>query len=240
MITTVLLAASAAAPLAFGQSESISAHYERELEDASFVASQVSSNQKELQKINADFARSYRFKAVNIKLKEPFKLRVESKVEDTSMLIITNGPTQLLSIPRARIKQRTDLTGKPGRRQTSLDFGLVTPALFRDLFDAKFIRIDRATGAAVFDLTYKPRLKDGTRHRIWIDTEKRYTIRREWYSQFGGRLQATFTYEKPIASRSVWFPTRVSVSNADGREAGVTEYRSVVLNSGLDDSLFAI
>jgi len=239
-MTPILLAISAAGPLALGQSESISAYYERDLADAAFVAVQMSSNQKELQKINADFARSFRFKSVSVKLKEPFKLRLESKVEDTSMLIITNGPTQLTSIPRAKIKQRTDLTGKPGRRQTSLDFGLVTPALFRDLFDAKFIRIDRATGAAVFDLTYKPRLKDGTRHRIWIDVEKRYTLRREWYSQFGGRLQATFTYDKPISSKNVWFPTRVSVSNADGKEAGVTEYRSVILNSGLEDSLFEI
>jgi outer membrane lipoprotein-sorting protein len=239
-MTPILLAASAVAPMFIGQSESISAYYERDLVDASFAAIQLSANQKELQKINADFARSFRFKTINVKLKEPFKLRLESKVEDTAMLIITNGPTQLVSIPRARVKQRTDLTGKPGRRQTSLDFGLVTPALFRDLFDAKFIRIDRATGAAVFDLTYKPRLKDGTRHRIWIDTEKRYTIRREWYSQFGGRLQATFTYEKPISSKSVWFPTKVSVENADGKAAGATEYRSVVLNSGLADSLFEI
>lgn len=233
---------AALAPAALGllQSQSISAYYEQDLKDASFAAVQVSSNQRELQKINADFARSFRFKTVQVKLKEPFKLRLESNVDDTSMLIVTNGPMQLISVPRARISQKTDLTGKPGRRQTSLDFGLVTPALFRDLFDAKFIRIDRATGAAVFDLTYKPRLKDGTRHRIWIHPERKYTIKREWYSQFGGRLQATFNYEKPLSTKGVWFPTRVSVANSEGKEAGVTEYRSVVLNADLSDDLFKI
>lgn len=222
-----------------GQSASISDFYQKEFEDASFRARVVSGNQRELAKINDDFGQSYRFKYIDVKLKEPFMLRTESTVDDTSVLMILNGSRQLLRVPKARIAQRTNLENEPGRRQTALDFGLLTPALFRDIFDATFVRLDRATGDYVFDLTYKKRFDYDAKHRIWVDKDKKYVSRREWYDRRGSH-KATFFYTDPIQSGGIWVPTRLTVRNADNKVAGETRYENMQVNKGISPDLFKV
>lgn len=219
------------------QSPNIADVLQRSFEDASFTARKVVGDQRELSKINKDFGQSYRFEYTNVKIKEPLMLRLDTKVEDTTLTLVLNGPTQLIKIPG--LTQKQNLSRAPGRRQTPLDFGLVTPSMFKDLFVAKFVRVDRATGDYVFDLTYLPKLDDTSRHRIWIDPQKRFTTRREWYNQQGRQL-ATFYYEEPKQADGVWFPTKVTVKNMDNKVAGVTEYSGVRINGGLSADLFKI
>ncbi|MCW5943798.1 MAG: outer membrane lipoprotein-sorting protein [Fimbriimonadaceae bacterium] len=207
--------------------------------DASFVARVKVGNQNELNKINKDFGQSYRFKWTKVQVKEPFKLRLESTVDDTDITFVLNGATRLLRVPKARISNRENLAKSPGKRQTLLDFGIITPSLFADLFNAKFVRVDRRTNDLVFDLTYKPSLDDTSRHRVWVDPEKRYVTRREWYAQ-NERQLATFYYEEPKQQNGVWFPTRLTVRNAEDKVAGVTNYEELKLNSGIADSVFAV
>lgn len=203
------------------------------------TASIVKGDQKELKKINDSFGTSYRFKTTTIMFKEPFKLRLEAKVDETSVLYILNGPTMMARIPRLHVNSRQDLSDAPGRRQTLMDFGLLTPSLFNgSLFTAKFIRNDRATGDVVFDLSYIASLNDTSRHRIWIDPDKKYIVKREWYNQQGRQL-ATFLYDNPKKFDGVWLPTQLSVKNVDDVVAGITKYDSIRVNTGLSDSLFA-
>lgn len=234
-MTTLIAIAALLAPETPDASDIV----QKAFEDASFRASIKTGKQSELQKINKDFAQAYRFNYTDVMIKEPGMLRVESKVGDTSVFYILNGTTQLMSAPRARFKQRTNLSDKPGRRQTPLDFGFLTPSMFKDLFQAKFIRTDRETKEWVFDLTYLSKYDDSTRHRIWIDPQKRITTRREWYDQ-SGNLRATFRYENPVSKDGVWLPTRNSVKNIDNVLAGVTEYENLKVNSGLSSSLFNV
>lgn len=228
------------AAVALGQSTvKISDCWQTGFQDASFVASVASSNQKELAKINKDFANSYRFKSTEVVLKEPFKLRLETKVDDMDILFIVNGSTRVVRIPSRGIRNKENLSKAPGKRQTALDFGLLTPALFNNLFQAKFVRVDRATGDTVFDLTYIPALDDTTRHRIWVDADQKFINKREWYSQNGGHLLATFLYSDAKKFGSVWFPTKLTVKNAENKVAGSTTYSKVKVNSGVADSNFA-
>lgn len=205
--------------------------------DASFTARVVKGNQAELAKVNKDFGNSYRFPSVDFRLKEPFKLRSSTKVEDSEVLFILNGTHRLIRVPQARIVSRENLERSPGKRQTTLDFGVLTPSLFHGLYQAKFIRVDRANGEYVFDLTFVPGLDDTSRSRVWVDPNKRYVTKREWYNQVGRQL-ATFHYENPKEQGGVWFPTRVSVINTDQVVAGVTQYESLRINQGLSDNLF--
>lgn len=222
-----------------GQSNSISSYWQSGLKDASFTAKVEKSQQKELQKINKDFASSYRFDYTDVKMKEPFKLRLESKVDDQSILYILNGPMRMFKIPRAGINKKENLAKSPGKRQTVFDFGLITPALFNNFMEAKFVRMDRATDMPVFDVTYEAALGDGSRHRIWIDTDKKIVSKREWYSQNGSKpLLAIFLYKDPVKYGTVWVPTTLEVQNAEGKFAGRTKYNSMKVNSGLADSLF--
>lgn len=209
------------------------------LKDVSFTQRIVSGNQRELRKINQDFANSYRFTSAKVWMKEPFMLRMESNVDDTQIFFLVNGTRKLVRIPRSRINIKDDVSMSPGKRQTAFDFGLMPPSLFRDLFQPSFVRMDRATGDAVFDVTYVPRLKDKTRHRVWLDPERKALTKREWYGQDGG-LMATFVLEDFVRLEGMWLPGKVTVRNADNAVAGVTRYESVKVNQGLAASLFEI
>lgn len=208
-------------------------------EDAAFTARVTKADQRELGKINKDFANSYRFSSTKVFVKEPFMLRLEATVDDTDILFILNGTTRIVRVPRARISQRENLAKAPGKRQTLLDFGLLTRSMFQGLFEAKYVRTDRATGDYVFDITYLKAFDDTSRSRVWVDPDKRYVTKREWYSQPGRQL-ATFFYENPVRQGSTWFPTKLTVKNVDNRVAGITDYVGVKVNGGLSDSLFSV
>ena len=221
----------------FGQTPAIENYTQSNLRDVSFTAKVRSGNQSELRKINRDFGESYRFDYTHFKLKEPFKLRAESKVDDTDIVFILNGGTRVVRAPRQRINLRTNVASKPGQRQTPLDFGFLTPSLVASFLDGKFVRNDRATGDLVFDLTYDKKFDDRSRYRVWIDADKKVFTKREWYGQ-DGNLKATFIYANPQQSNGCWIPSKVTVKNADGKTAGETEYQNIRANTGLDDSLF--
>jgi outer membrane lipoprotein-sorting protein len=220
-------------------SQNIDSYVQKNFDDASLTARVKYANQKELVKINDDFGKSYRVPYTDIKVKEPFKLRLETNVEDTKVLYIINGPKLLIRIPRIKVNSRQDLSKSPGRRQTLLDFGILTPSLFNGLFQAKFVRLDRATNDVVFDVTYPTALDDTSRHRIWVDPQKKYVTKREWYSQKGKQL-ATFYYNDPVSVDGVWMPTKMQVKNVDGALAGETYYTGLKVNQGLSDSLFSV
>jgi outer membrane lipoprotein-sorting protein len=232
MILTVFLG------LATSQGPNIQQYVQRDLQDASFLARKVRGNQRELAKINKDFGNSYRFDKIAFQYKEPLKLRVEATVDSTSALYIIDGPRQTVRVPRLRIRQTFDLKNAPGRRQSPLDFGVLTPGMFTELFQAKYVRRDRTTGEDVFDLTYQ-NPEDTSRHRVWVDREKGITTKREWYNQPGRQL-ATFFYEEPTKVGSTWFPTRMTVRNVDDVVAGVTAYEAMKINTGLADSVFEV
>lgn len=219
------------------QQPTIQSVCQTDLKDASFTARVVKGDQAELAKVNKDFGQAYKFQYTNVKMKEPFKLRLETNVEDTQVTFIFNGAHRLIRIPKARLVDRKDFSNNPGQRQTALDFGMLTPSLFIHLFDGKFIRIDRATGAYVFDITYKKGLDDTSRSRVWVHPERHYVMKREWFNQVGRQL-ATFLYEKPRESSGVWFPTRLTVKNTDDKVAGITQYDSLKVNQGIPDSQF--
>ena len=208
--------------------------------DATFELKVVKANFAELKKIDDDFGNQYRFKTVKISVKEPLMLRMETRLDDTTILYIVNGYQRLSRIPRAGINHKEPLKAAPGKIQTPMDFGVISPTVLKELFETKYIRTDRATGQYVFDLTYKrPKFDDTSRHRIWVDPEKRYTVKREVYNQYGRQL-STFFYENPTQTGGIWVPTRATVRNTDNVVAGITEVSSLKVNFGLPESMFAI
>lgn len=209
--------------------------------DAAFTWRLGKADFAELKKINSDFAQSYRFKSTAVKMKEPMKLRLDATVEDTTVSFILNGTRKLIRIPRSNLNVKQNLKNDPGKRQTPLDFGILTPGLFEDLYEATFVRTDRATSDEVFDLTYADRYKDKTRQRIWVDAAKKIINKREWYSR-QGNLMATFTYAVPVQDKEtgIWFSSQLTVRNADNKLAGTSTFESLKLNDGIPDSLFEI
>lgn len=234
---TTLLAAAA---IALGQTTpTIGSVTVQGLQDITFTMTVSNANQAELRKINTDFAQSYRFRSTLVQLKEPFKLRMTGTVEDMDVLFILNGTSKLVRIPRAGLNQRFNHANEPGKRQTAFDFGLLTPQLFNGYLVAKYVRTERASGEYVFDVNYDPRFNDKTRFRIWVHPQTRFMSKKEWYSQMGGHLVATFTYDNPTTVSGVRLPTRMVVRNADNKQAGISTYSNIRVNTGLAESLFA-
>ncbi|MFQ3610651.1 MAG: hypothetical protein SNJ72_04055 [Fimbriimonadales bacterium] len=192
----------------------------------------------ELRKINKDFANAYRFKWMRVFYKEPLKLRLESEVLSRRITYVLNGGTKLVTAPGERIRE--DVSNSPGKRQTSLDFGFITPSLARQL-DVKFLREERVDGVVlpVFQLEWNYG-DDDARHIVWMEPEKRYIVRRVWYSRTG-KYRARFEHKEPVQSApGIWIPTRIEVYNADQRFGGRTVNSNIRVNQGLDDSLFSV
>jgi len=209
-------------------------------QDSTLVGKAVTANSRELRKISSDFAVSYKFlgQEVHAMLKEPFMLRLEATIDDSRLQVISNGNRRVFRLPQSRLSKTEDLSDSPGKRQTILDFGILTPSLFEQLFDATFVRVDREAGGLVFDLTYKhPTFDDSSRQRVWVDSQRKFVAKRVWFAQDGHEI-ATFIYDNPQFQNGVWFPTRAIVKNVDGMVAGVTEYETVKINSGLQDRMF--
>ena len=211
-----------------------------EFKSASFVATVGSAKQSELRKINTDFAQTYRFKKSEVWLKEPFKIRMETKVDDSALLMIVNGSKRRFSISPPGIKYTLELANEPGQRQTALDFGLLPPSLFEEFFVGTYVRTDRRTGEYVFDITHNPKTKYTARHRIWVDPKKKAITKKQWYAHRGGHLMATFEYSDHVLQDGVWFPTKLTVRNADNKLAGTTTYKNVKVNLTLSNDLFKI
>ncbi|MBL8059965.1 MAG: outer membrane lipoprotein-sorting protein [Chthonomonas sp.] len=240
MLTLSALAAMSL--VATPQSQDIKNYVQGSFEDAQFTVVTGEHSISELAKISKDFSQSYRFKSSQVWIKEPFKLRMMSEVDDSTILYVVNGGKRMYKIPRSGLSQTDDISKAPGKRQTAFDFGILTPALVNNYFVADFVRMDRASGDAVFDLTYASHLMDSSRHRIWVDPQTKVITKREWYAQRrnNGRLMATFIYSNIKKVGSVSLATSAVVNNADNKRAGSLSYTNMKVNTGLADSLFAL
>jgi outer membrane lipoprotein-sorting protein len=218
-------------------SKDIDAYTQSGLKDLSFTVRIVQSSLKEASKIDVDYKKQFAFQGARAQLKEPFKLRIDAKVDDTQILYILNGTRQVTRIPKLKLNQRADLATEPGRRQTFMDFGVLTPSVIKSFFIPKFVRFDRETNNPVFDLTWPEKWDNPGRMRVWIDKDAKYIVKREWYG-LEGQLKATHYYSSPMREGTVTFPTEAKVFNAENKLAASFKYESVKINDGLTDSLF--
>jgi len=224
------------AGFATAQSQDINDYVQTRLLDLRATVRQQTANQRELAKINKDFANSYRIKQMTARYKEPSKMRLESKLGVVNVLYIINGNYKHVSA--GPIKHTDDISNAPGKRQSLMDFGILTPS-FMKLVNAKFLRYDQEGGVRypVFELTWA-NSDDTSKHIVWMDGKTRTVVKRQWYNQ-QGKLMATFYYKNPLeAAPGIWVPTRVEVYNAEGKLGGVTTYVNLHVNEGLPDSLF--
>src|ERR1700722_16879639 len=83
------------------------------LDDAEFVATVLKGDQRELRKINESFGQSYKFQSTTIRYKDPFMLRLDATVDDTTVLYVLNGTKQAFKVPRMHLSKSEDLSHTP-------------------------------------------------------------------------------------------------------------------------------
>lgn len=209
------------------------------LDDFTATMVVVKANQRELGVINKDAGLLYRFKSVLMRYKEPNKVRIDINEQGTRGTYIVSGSTQWVSIPKIGLRSKREFGASPGKRKSLMDSGLVSD-YYLTYANAHFLREGSVEGThvAVFELTYKDRDEDSSRHVIYIDPKTKCVLKRENYTQ-GGKLQAIYHFKDLREVKAgVWFPTRIEAQNVNGVIAGITEYHDIKVNTGLSDSLF--
>lgn len=205
------------------------------LRDVTFRVTVETAHRMELRKVNKDFALSYEAKEAMVWWKEPMKLKLKSTMNGSEITYTIVGFKKWYTLPRLGNVKTEDIKDAPGKHQTLLDFGLITDSMRDQFLKGTYIRTD-GEGFYIFDVFYRSE-NDPSRHRIWVDPRRKYIVKRMWYNR-RGELMASFEYSEPIQVGGVWFPTRLTVYNAEGKVAGVSRYRDVRINTGIPDSVF--
>ena len=220
------------------QSTNIDSYLPSGLKDISFNISLTKRLPKELQKIDQSYVVQYsQLDSATFRGKEPFKLRIDAKSDDTSGYTIVNGGRKLISIPVLHIRSKSDVSHQPGQRQTLMDFVTLTNSEAHQFLNSKFVRFDRESGNPVFDLTFPASLDYPVRHRVWLDKSSHYVVKREWYG-LQGQLRATFLYLNPTIVDGITVPTVLRVLNSENKIAAESKYLNIKINSGISDSVF--
>jgi len=194
----------------------------------------VTENRAELKKIPGDFAQAYRFHKVSIAYKQPGKLQFDTTVAGAHITYTINGNKRFTSVPSFHVHKVEDISGAPGKKQSLLDCGLVPPELLDD-FDGIYERND--AGQLVYKV--KPKIKTERFHeQVWVDPKTHIVTKRERYNQ-DGKLMSWYKYLNPTEPRPrMYVPTRVEVYNPENKLAGVTIYKNIKINLGVDDKIF--
>ncbi|CCW34155.1 hypothetical protein CTKA_00839 [Chthonomonas calidirosea] len=201
----------------------------------------TSSNSEVLAHIGPDFARNYAIHKLLLLYKAPDKLRLDGQsTAFGDAVLIYNGPYRFYAVPKLHLRKKEDLTDHPVQRQSLLEYvGLITSETL-DFMQAHFVQTDDKQGhqLLVFELHYIHH-PNSTFYRIWLDPEKHFVVKREWYSA-DGKLKAAFCYLMPRqVAPSLWIPTHIQVRDAEGNIAADTELEKIRVDEPLSDELFA-
>lgn len=204
------------------------------LTDLSIIGSVKEKNKQVLTKVDPKYAQLYEFKSVNIFIKVPDKIRFESKLGMVKFEYIINGGKKIV---RSKVySQTSDYSNDPAKLQSPFDVGLITPSLWQgrkveimDDPDAK------KNGEIKLKLSW---MKGDMVHYAWIDAKDLWLKRFEKYDS-KNNLQVKVVYSNPEKIGGIiWMPKKIELFSADGQKAGMTEFTSIKINSGIPDTLF--
>ncbi len=194
----------------------------------------VTENQDALRTIDGDIALAYRLHRGSMAYEQPGKLRIDASIPHlVTGYYIINGNQKLTVAPFVHKVQ--DTTGAPGKRQTLLDFGLVSPELLTD-YTATFLRRD--SGLILFQIQPK-QAGETQKDLVWIDPKTHITTQRYNYNR-DGKLIKWFLYKNPKLVGGVYVPTRVELYNPQNKLAGATVYENIRVNLPLSENIFKI
>jgi outer membrane lipoprotein-sorting protein len=208
------------------------------LDDFTAVAVVLKADQRELSKISKDAGLLYRIHEVQMKYKEPNKVRIEGTSEGSKIGYILNGTKQIVILNGHKLSER-DFGNSPGKRKSLMDVGLVSD-FYLTYVNAKYLREATVDGTpcVVFEMSYKDKDEDSSHHVVYIDPKTKVVRKRESYSQ-NGKLQVIYHFNKVEQIKpGIWFPTEIDAQNVDRVIAGSTAYKNIKVNVGIPDTVF--
>lgn len=236
MATIFLNASSGASALTVDELKSRITLGTAGVKDVSFVLTVTEKNIEVMEKVDANYARTYELKTAKIYIKEPNKLRTEGKLGMVKFEYIINGGHKIVRAPLLKIRKESDYTGNPGKLNDAMDFGIILPSLW----SMRRIEIlDDPAASARGETKIRLRWGDVAMSIVlWLDSKELYLKRME-KRDGDDKLKIVVAYSNHRKVDGLaWIPTRVEMFAPNGDKVGASELTDIKINSGLADSLF--
>jgi len=206
-----------------------------DFKDFTISAKIAYSNQKELAVIGKDFGKSYQFKTSQIIFKSPDKVKVTSMAGLVNVSYIITGNTK--RIRAGLLKKTEDISNEPHKKQTALDVGIVTEAIWRQ-FSVDKVKKEGTASSPMYVLTLSLSNSPQKKQYIWVDGNDLRLLKREKH-EADGSLKSRYVYSKHKEYKGViWVPGEQRVYNRNGALAGTTTYSNIQINTGVADGVF--
>lgn len=206
--------------------------------DITLDARPIKANIAELNKIGKDFANAYRVSRMRFLIKEPDKFRMEVWAGPLKFVHVISGGSKSTRAFGKDFRAK-DFGDDPGKRQTPMDVGLITPGTLRG-YDVAYISSGTEAGRPAVKFRLRFAHLPERYEVLTIDSERKTLLKRELYTTDGGKFKCDFTYLDHQRVGSLWLPKRIEVRNAAHKLAGVTEQKEFKINTGVSDSLFKL
>jgi hypothetical protein len=221
--------------------DTLAAHAQPALADVSADVKVVSHNDRELEKMGKGYSQAYTLEHQRFFWKAPGEARFQARKGVIQVLRITNGSRQMseitgLAVLRKRMVE--DVEQKPGKADTIVDLGAITPAWVRNV-ESRCLRVESRDGHSVEVFNFWYRNDPGSVHALWIDRATHTVVEHVIYVRGQAtRVKKRIVYADVRQLGEVRLPTSVSVYNAEGKLAAQMRYDGLRVNQGLQDKLF--
>jgi hypothetical protein len=212
------------------------------LNDLTASVAVVTKNPTELNKIGKGYADAYTLDDQQISFKDPGKVRFQGKRGLLHINRVTNASRQLFEVTGvAFLKHRKveDLNDSPGKADSIVDLGVLTPA-FVESVESHWLRREERDGKMLQVFQFWHKIDPAAKHTLWIDPSTKTVVEHVVYhrdpKKIGFRKRFVFSDVKQVSG--VFVPSKVSLYNGENKLAGVMRYDGIRVNSGLADKLF--
>lgn len=242
VLAAVLFSGAAfAAPSANGPGASAEAELKQKLQaatqgfkDLTLSVRITYQNQAELEKIGQDFGLAYKFSNSTLEFKSPDKFKMTARAGLMNVTYLVTGTIK--RVKAGFINKTEDISGKPHKRQSALDVGLLDTTVWK-LFKVESVTKTRDDDRPVYLMILSRSNAPAKKIRLYVDASQLRLMKRENF-EADGSLIARYLYKKHRAFDGIPLPMEISVYSRDGKLAGTSEYTSVKMNSGIPDSVF--
>ena len=236
-VLTAAVAITALSATAHAQTPSADSTATSKLQDlsATLVVVDAETNFEELKKIGGSFATTYRFKRMDVRYKNPDKIRLEAKVSGISALMVFNGHTKMVKVPFK--KDIRNVRQDPGQKQTLMDLGVFSKDYLASAYSPTYLRTEGSL--QVYKLTQ--RNTDSRSHEVvWVNP-KTSLIERRLSLNAENKIRKEMRFKNPLQVRpGIWVPRRIEVYNQFGKLGAVQTLEDIKVNLGVDDNQFHI
>lgn len=194
-------------------------------------------NADELERINDDFAQQFKLKRAEVWYKSPDSVRVETRIGPTKLTYIIDADNKWTKAPLKGTVQE-NIADKPNRRQTGLEFGILSTFLFSKMSASapKSVKLENENALQI-DFTF-PRNKETGTWRVFVSAAD-YRLLRFDKIRDSGELKVRYCYkDHQDVTKDVRMPRRVEIYNQFGKFAGEYLIKRIDVNTNLPDSLF--